>query len=111
MLRGCLHGGWCVQVLAVPELEDEQLPQPQRVIAASGQVLVDDPVDERRFEVAALPRSRRLQHVREHLGQSAAEPDAERNAESLFLPIRMPAGSSDRSRLLQDVLAAAIPES
>ena len=44
----------------MPELEHQQLPQPQRVIAPAGQVLVDEPVDERRFEVAALPRSRRL---------------------------------------------------
>ena len=54
---------------------------------SAGEVLVDEPVDERRLEIAALARSRRLEHVGEQLGQAAAEPDAERHAEALLLPV------------------------
>ena len=71
-------------ILPVPELEDEQLPEPQRVVALAGQVFVDEAVDERRLEVAALARRRRPQHVGEEVAQAAAEPDAERHAEALL---------------------------
>src|SRR5215831_15223948 len=52
-----------VEILPVPELEDEQLPQPQRVVALAGEVLAQEPADERGVEIAALPRPRRVEDV------------------------------------------------
>ena len=43
----------------MPQLEDDELPQPEGVVARARQVLVDDPLDERRLEVSALGRCRR----------------------------------------------------
>src|SRR5437764_602452 len=58
-----LHAGrerkrWCrewktIDVLLVPPLENDELPQPQRVIAPPFDVLVDDAADECRREEAA----------------------------------------------------------
>ena len=53
----CL-GQWTVEVSPVPQLEHQQLPQPQRMVAAPRQVLRDEAVDEPRPEVAALTRAR-----------------------------------------------------
>src|SRR5687768_3487740 len=47
-----------VEVLAVPQFEEHQLPETQRVIALAGTVLLDQPIDKRRLEVAALPGAR-----------------------------------------------------
>ena len=52
-----------VEVFAVPQLEHQQLPEPQRVVAAAGEVLAHDAIDERRLEIAALARARALQRV------------------------------------------------
>ena len=76
-----------IEVLPVPQLEDEQLPQPQRVIALAGEVLPQQARDERRLEVAALLRARRVEDVGEETRQSAAEPGAERDAEALLAPL------------------------
>ena len=93
--RGSRRGR--VEILPVPELEDQQLPEPQRVIAASGQVLVQQPVDERRLEVAALagpgrPRTSENTSVRPPRNQT---PSGTPNP--CFFRSRMPAGSSVRT--------------
>src|SRR5436305_4451018 len=74
--RGAHRG---VEILPVPQLEDEQLPQAQGVIALAAKVLPQQPADERRVEVAALARARGVENVRKQVRESAAEPGAERN--------------------------------
>ena len=54
-----------VDVLLVPFFEDDQLPQPQRMVALAGDVLVDDLANEPRLEIAALEARRRQQRVGE----------------------------------------------
>src|SRR3954469_8977315 len=76
-----------IDILAMPQLEHEQLPQPQCVVPPACQMFMDEPVDETRLEVAPLARPRRAQNIGKHVGQSTTEPDAKRDTESLLLPI------------------------
>jgi glycosyltransferase involved in cell wall biosynthesis len=52
-----------VHVAPVPELEDEQVPQPAAVVAAAGQVAVDQRPDLGVIEVAAADGRRVEQHI------------------------------------------------
>ena len=79
----------------MPALEDHQLPQPQGVIAAAGEVFIDEAVDEARLEVAALLCPGREERVGEQLAQPAAEPEAEGHAEPLFAPVHEAARQED----------------
>src|SRR6476660_3491959 len=76
-----------VNILAVPQLEDQQLPEAQRMISTAAQMFMDESVDESGLEVAALAGTRRSQDIGEHIGQSTAKPDAKRHPKSLFLSI------------------------
>ena len=42
-LCGDRHGG--IQIVPVPELEDEQLPQAKAMVPLAAEMLVDDPID------------------------------------------------------------------
>src|SRR6478735_844768 len=75
-----------VEILPMPELEHEQLPEAKRVVALAGQVFFQEPTDERAVEVAALACARRVEHLGEQSRQAPAEPNAERNAEPLLAP-------------------------
>ena len=48
----------CVNVVAVPQFENEQLPQAQGMVATPGQVLLHQPFDEDGLEIPPLPRRR-----------------------------------------------------
>ena len=91
----------------MPELEHEQLPEAQRVIACAADMFLDQAGDERRLEIAPLPRSRCIEHVGEEIGQSPAEPDAHRHAEALLPAVENSRGQQRPQRLFQNVLAAA----
>ena len=98
-----------VDVLLMPPLEHDELPQPQRVVALAGQVLVDELADEGRLEVAALEAGGRQQRVGEQFAQVAAEPGAERHAEPLLAADRADRAGQQRGRdFFQDVLAPAV---
>ena len=63
--------GCAIVVLPLPQLEHEELPQPQLVVAAAAQMLGQQPVDFPGLKEAALPVARRLEHVGERLSQPA----------------------------------------
>ena len=65
-----VQGIHSIQIRTVPELEHEQLPQPQLVVTPSGEVLVQQALDLARLEVAALPGAGREQHVLERQTRS-----------------------------------------
>src|SRR3954453_21710865 len=88
MPGGRLHRGRGVDVLTLPQLEHQQLPEPEGVIPSAGEVLVYQPANEGGLEIAALARSRGLEHVRKDVSQAAPEPDAKRNPKPLVLAIR-----------------------
>ena len=44
-----------IEIAPLPELEDEQLPESQRVIAAPGKMLLHQPIHEPGLEVPSLP--------------------------------------------------------
>src|SRR5262249_50707472 len=73
-----------IEIPTVPQLEDEQLPEAQRVGAFAGQVFAQQPRHERRLEIAALSGAGRGEHVGEEIRQSAAEPRSGRGPSSLF---------------------------
>jgi len=52
--RGSRYG---IEIAALPELEDEQLPESQRVIAAPGQMFLHQPIHEPGLEIPSLPGS------------------------------------------------------
>src|SRR5215207_1224054 len=76
-----------VHIFAMPQLEHQQLPQAQRVIALAAQVLVENPIDEPIVEIAALAGAGRTEHVTERIAQRPAEPVPERYRESLLRSI------------------------
>src|SRR5437764_2440157 len=86
----------CIDVLLMPALEDDELPQPQRMVAPARQMIVDQLLDERRLEIPAGETGWREQRVGEQLPQIASEPDAERHAESLLAPIEQVARHEPR---------------
>src|SRR5436190_13043378 len=71
-------------------------------------MLMNEPVDETRFEVAPLPRAGRAEDIRKHVGQSTTEPDAQRDAKSLFLSIEDLVRQQRSNGLLEDMLSAAV---
>src|SRR4249919_1445452 len=103
--RGSRRG---IKIAALPELEDEQLPESQRVIAASRKMLVHQPIHEPRVEVPSLPGPSRHKDIREHVCESASKPDAKRNSEPLFPSIEDSIRQQRADRLLQDVLPPAV---
>ena len=68
----------------MPQLEHQQLPQAQRVIAAARQMLRHQAVDESRLEVAALAGPRRLQGLDHEVASAAAEPRTDRHTEAML---------------------------
>src|SRR5690349_972307 len=99
-----------VDVLPVPEFEDDERPEPERMLTSSGHVLVDDARDERRVEVAALSCAAGQKDVGKQLAYAAAEPAAERYFEAAFAPVQDVARQQRRRRLLQDVLPPAVTD-
>ncbi len=98
MLRGCLHRGWRVQILAVPELEHQKLPQPQRVIScvrpdarrrACRRRLVRNTRAAAFATTSARPRRPRSDPPRNHTPSGTPNP--------CFFRSAMPGGSSERT--------------
>src|SRR5581483_12077139 len=89
--RGC--GVWqrasqWRRVLLMPPLENDELPEPQRVVAPAREMLVDHAAHECRLEVAALQGRRREERIGEQLAEIPAEPRAERHAEALLATVQ-----------------------
>ena len=106
--RGCGQWKSLIHVLLMPPLEDDELPETQRVVALAREVLVHELPHEQRLEVAALEARRRQQRVGEELPEISAEPRAKRYAEPLLAPIQNLGRQQRRRDFLQHVLAAAI---
>src|SRR4029079_15639227 len=96
--------------MAVAKLEDEQLPQPQRVVARPREVLAEQPGHKDRLEKAALLRARRSEHVEEETGEPAAEPAAERHPEALLAPVENRVGQQRAEGFLEDVFPSSVAD-
>src|SRR5438045_7598593 len=96
-----------VDIVVVPALEYDELPQAQRVVAAAGEMLVEKAPHERRLKIVG-GRRRALQRVGEQITEFAAEPDTKRHAEALLGSIEEIARKQARSHLFQYVLAASV---
>src|SRR6185437_12219788 len=73
---------WRFHVLAHPELEHQQAPEPVPMIRASGLVLVEQPPDGIGTEPAAVTR----EEIVSRLAQLGPEPAAEWDAEAALPP-------------------------
>src|SRR5258708_6636684 len=98
-----------IEVLAMPQLQDQQLPQPERVIAPAGEMLLQQARHEHGLEVSALLRSGSVEDLGEQPRQSPAEPGTERNPEALLFAIQNAGREHRAQRFLHDVLPAAVP--
>src|SRR6185436_5741292 len=113
---GCGHppGGGSlparIEILTMPEFEHDERPQPERMVTSSGHVLADEPFDEPRLEVAALPRPRRQQHIGEEFPQIPTEPRTDRYGEALLAAVEDLGWQQTGRRLLQNVFAPAVPD-
>src|SRR3954470_14654150 len=108
MPGGRVHRGRDVQVLTLPQLEHQQLPEPQGVIPSAGEVLVHQPINEGGLEIAALAGSRGLEYVRKDVSQAAPEPDAKRDPKPLLPAVRDPRRQQRADGLLEDVLTTPV---
>src|SRR5215471_7834831 len=97
-----------IDVLLMPPLEDHELPQPERVIARAGHMLVNDAAYERWVEVAALERTSRQEGVAEQIAELSAEPHVERHAKPLLAAIDQAGWKKLRRHLLEDVFTPSI---
>src|SRR5579871_4402618 len=96
-----------VEKRPLPQLEHQQRPQLQRVIAAAGEVLGGDGVDGARVEQAALAGARVAQDGARRLAQRAAEPVDDRHAEATFAAMQYLVGDQAAHRALEQPLALA----
>src|SRR6185503_19532478 len=85
--RRCICACDRVEILPMPELEDDQAPEPQRVIAAARQVFANEAIDEPAIEISAFLRGARQQHIREEFAEVSSEPAADRYGKSLLAAI------------------------
>src|ERR1044072_8073157 len=98
----------CVQVLTVPQLEEDESPEPQGVVAAPGDVLANHAIHERRIEVSAFASRLRSKDIGEKLAEVAAKPAADRYGEALFPPIENLWREQSRRSFLEDVLLPSV---
>src|SRR6188472_555426 len=61
--RRCICACDRVEILPMPELEDNEAPEPLRVIAAARQVFTNEAIDEPAIEISAFLRGARQQHI------------------------------------------------
>src|SRR5437762_868222 len=94
----------------MPMLEHHQLPEAPVMVALAGEMLVDKTPHELRLEVPALQRARREQRIREEAAKVAAEPDLQRDAESLLRPVEDAFRKQRRRNLLEHVLSPAVAD-
>src|SRR3954469_13098565 len=94
-------------ILTMPSLEDDKLPEAEGVIAFVGQVLVDNPAHEPGMEITTAEARRRQQRVSKQRAQVAAKPRAERHAEALLAAVEDLRRQHARRHFFEDVLLPA----
>src|SRR5918993_4391646 len=97
-----------VHVLAMPQFEDHELPQPHGVVARAGQMFAQQAVEEGLLKVAPLADAPRPEHVAEDLAQGATEPHADRYAEALLATVDDVVRQHPRGYLLQQDFAPTV---
>src|SRR6185312_5207072 len=89
-----------------PELEPQEVPEPQAVVHPPRVVLVHQALDSRALEKPALVDARRGERVAQHRPQLAAQPAGVRDPEPALAAVEDVARQEIAQRLAQEPLAA-----
>src|SRR5262245_46040879 len=98
------------RVALKPALKDEQRPQLLPVVTAAGKVVLDDPVDHLRLEIALPPKPVLGQNIKKQLAKGTLEPPGNRDAETLLRPVEYCLRKDPTHGALEDVLRAPAVE-
>ena len=92
----------------MPQLEYDEGPESQGVIAASADVLANHSIDESAIEIPAFAGGPGAQHVGKEFAQVSAKPATDRNGEALFASVQDFLREKGRCRFFENVFLAAI---
>src|SRR5262249_6398940 len=89
---------------SMPQFQHQQIPELERMIGASLQMLLNESPDLRRVKIPAFERLLRKQRVPQQLPQGPAEPLSDRDAESHLAPVDVLRGQQIGERQFEQML-------